>query len=292
MENYKLDAKKLMMDIVFDIVSGLFFAVGLSCFSAPNEIAPGGVSGIAVLIKHLIGFQLGTIMLIINIPLLLLAWRFLGRSFTLKTLKTVAIHTFILNEIAPMFPVYTGEHILAGLFGGVLIGVSLALVFMRGSTTGGGDIVSRLVQLNFRHVPIGKMMFCFDVLVLIASILVFRNIEAGLYGLISIFATSKVIDGMLYGLYTGKVLLVISPRQNEIAGEIMAKLDRGVTFLDGVGAYSGQQKQVLMCAVRANEYHNVEEIIKHFDPEAFVLTLEAREIQGEGFRPITQQKVT
>lgn len=288
----KLDGKKLAIDLVFDLVSGLFFAVGLSCFSAPNQIAPGGVSGLSVLVQHLMGFQLGTIMLCINIPLLLLAWRFLGHGFTLSTLKTVGLHTLILNYVAPQFPLYRGEYIIAGLFGGVFIGISLAMVFMRGSTTGGADIVSRLVQLRFRHVPIGKMMLFFDVLVLVASVVVFRNIEAGLYGMISIFATSKVIDGMLYGLYTGKVLLVISPRQQEIADEILHKLDRGVTFLDGKGAYSGKEKQVLMCAVRASEYHGVEEIIKKHDPEAFVLTLEAKEIQGEGFWPITQQKVT
>lgn len=284
--------RKLAVDIVYDIASALFFAVGLSCFSAPNQIAPGGASGVAVLVRHLVGLPLGTVTLLINIPLLLLAWRFLGRSFTLKTLKTVAIQTVMLNYVAPYFPIYQGEHIIAGLFGGVFIGVALALVFMRGSTTGGGDIVSRLTQLRFRHVPIGKMMLAFDMLVLVASMLVFRNIEAGLYGLISIYATSRVVDGMLYGLDNGKVLLVISPQQKEIANQILEKLGRGVTFLEGQGAYSGQQRQVLMCAVRSPEYHSVEEIIRGLDPDAFVLTLEAGEIQGEGFRPITQEKVT
>lgn len=284
--------RKLAVDIVYDIASALFFAVGLSCFSAPNQIAPGGASGVAVLVRHLVGLPLGTVTLLINIPLLLLAWRFLGRNFTLKTLKTVAIQTVMLNYVAPYFPIYQGEHIIAGLFGGVFIGVALALVFMRGSTTGGGDIVSRLTQLRFRHVPIGKMMLAFDMLVLVASMLVFRNIEAGLYGLISIYATSRVVDGMLYGLDNGKVLLVISPQQKEIANQILEKLGRGVTFLEGQGAYSGQQRQVLMCAVRSPEYHSVEEIIRGLDPDAFVLTLEAGEIQGEGFRPITQEKVT
>lgn len=288
----RLDFKKLTVDLVFDIVSGLAFAVGLSVFSAPNQIAPGGVSGIAVLIQHLFGLQLGTVMMALNIPLLLLAWRFLGRAFTLKTLKTLAIHTLILNYVAPLFPLYEGDHIMAGLFGGVFIGGSLAMVFMRASTTGGGDIISRLMQLKFHHISIGKMMFFFDLVVLVASAMVYQNIEAGLYGLISIYTTAKVVDGILYGLDTGKVLLVISPKQQEIAQAIMDTLNRGVTFLDGVGAYSGQQKQVLMCAVRAPEYHSVEEIIRSLDPDAFVLTLEAGEIQGEGFRALTQQKVT
>lgn len=288
----KQGAKKLAMDILFDIASGVVFAVGLTCFSAPNEIAPGGVSGISVLIRHLTGIPMGTAMLVINLPLLLLAWRFLGHAFTLRTLKTVAIHTMILNLAAVVFPPYRGDFIIAGIFGGLFVGIALAMVFMRGSTTGGGDIVSRLVQLKFRHLPIGKVMLGFDALVLIASVLVFRNIEAGLYGLISIFTTSKVIDGTLYGLYTGKVLLIISPKQQEIARQIMEKMDRGVTFLDGHGGYSGQEKQVLLCAVRAAEHHELEEIIKRVDVDAFVLTLEASEIRGEGFRSITEQKVT
>jgi len=287
-----LNYRKLAIDIVYDIASALFFAVGLSCFSAPNEIAPGGVSGISVLVQHLFGIPLGTVSLLINVPLLLLAWKFLGKKFTLRTLKTLAIQIVTLNYIAPYFPEYKGEFIIAALFGGVCIGVALALVFMRGSTTGGADIVSRLMQRKLRHVPIGKLMLGFDMCVLIASMLVFRNIEAGLYGLISIYATSRVVDGMLYGLDTGKVLLVISPRQKEIATRIMDTLNRGVTFLDGHGAYSGKEKQVLMCAVRSPEYHSVEEIIRALDPDAFVLTLEAGEIQGEGFRWITQEKVT
>lgn len=292
MSKTSLNYRKLTVDTLYDILSALVFAVGLSCFSAPNEIAPGGVSGISVLVRHLSGLPLGTVTMLLNVPLLLLAWRFLGREFTLKTLKTVAIQTLTLNYVAPYFPIYRGEAIMAGLFGGVLIGISLALVFMRGSTTGGGDIVSRLMQLKLRHVPMGKMMLAFDMLVLLASMLVFQNIETGLCGLISIFTTSKVVDGMLYGLDNGKVLLVISPMQKEIASLILERLGRGVTFLEGQGAYSGQQKQVLMCAVRSPEYHSVEEIIKALDPDAFVLTLEAGEIQGEGFRPITQKKMT
>ncbi|MEG1943295.1 MAG: YitT family protein, partial [Angelakisella sp.] len=157
----RFDYRTLIVDIIYDVASALFFAVGLSCFSAPNEIAPGGVSGIAVLVQYLFGLQLGTVSLLINIPLLLLAWKLLGRDFTFRTLKTVAIQTVVLNYIAPHFPVYRGEYIIAALFGGVFIGVSLALVFMRGSTTGGADIVSRLVQRKLRHLPIGKLMLGF-----------------------------------------------------------------------------------------------------------------------------------
>ena len=284
--------KKFSVDVLYDIISAISFTIGLSCFTAPAQIAPGGVSGLAVLVNYLTGAQLGTVILLINIPLLMLAWKFLGRAFTIKTMKTVAIQTVFLNILSPIIPEYRGESMLAALFGGICIGTALASAFMRGTTTGGTDIAGRLIQLKFRHVPIGKMMMFVDALVLATSMLVFRNIETGLYGIIAIFTTSKVIDGVLYGMNTGKVLLVISEKKDIIAKEIQEKIDRGVTFLYAQGAYSGEDKKIIMCAVRSTQYHSVEEIIKHHDPEAFVLTLEAGEIQGEGFRPLTQEKIT
>ena len=284
--------KKFSIDVIYDVISALSFSVGLSCFTAPAQIAPGGVSGLAVLVNYLTGAQLGTVILLINIPLLMLAWKFLGKPFTLKTLKTVAIQTVLLNLLTPHLPPYEGESMLAALFGGICIGIALSSAFMRGTTTGGTDIAGRLIQLKFRHVPIGKMMMFVDALVLAASMFVFRNLETGLYGIIAIFTTSKVIDGILYGMNTGKVILVISNQKDIIAKEIQEEVDRGVTFLYAQGAYSGEEKKIIMCAVRSSQYHSVEEIIKKHDPDAFVLTLEAGEIQGQGFRPLTQEKVT
>ncbi len=227
-----------------------------------------------------------------NIPLILLAWKFLGRRFTLRTLVTVLIQSVLMDVITLWIPVYTGERIMAALFGGVASGVGLALVFMRGSTTGGTDIVSRLLQLRYRHLSIGRLLFSVDVVVLLLSVAVFRNIEAGLYGMIAIFASGKVLDNILYGLDTGKVLLVVSGKNQEIAARIMETLKRGVTFLHGSGAWSGAERQVLLCAVRAQQCYRVEEIVRGVDKEAFVIVLEATEIAGEGFRPITEDKVS
>ena len=284
--------KKLAVDILFDIAGGLVYSVGLTCFVAPANIAHGGVSGISVIINYLTDIPLGTLTLAINIPLLLMAWKFLGRGFTLRTLKSVLIQVIFTDLFAFYLPVYQGEAILAALFGGVGIGIGLALVFMRGSTTGGTDIISRLIQLRFRHLPIGKLMFIVDMSVLLLSMAVFRNIEVGLYGMITIFTASRLVDSLLYGLYTGKLVLIISGKEREICRRIMDRLDRGVTFLKGEGGYSGQEKQVLLCAVRPPEYHQVEEITRELDPDAFIITLQATEILGEGFRPINEEKVT
>ncbi len=280
------------VDTLFDAAGGLVFALGLSCFVRPAQIAPGGVSGMSVIINHLTGLPVGTLNMAINIPLLLLAWKFLGRRFTLKTLRSVFIQSLMVDLAAVFLPAYPGERIMAALFGGVGIGVGLALVFMRGSTTGGTDIVSRLIQLKFRHLSIGKLLFAVDVMVLLISTAVFRNIETGLYGMITIYTTGKIVDGILYGMDTGKVILVVSDHSREIARGIMERVERGVTLLQGEGGWSGQPRKVLLCAVRAAQYYQVEEIIKSIDPDAFTILMEANQITGEGFRPITADKVT
>lgn len=288
----KEKAKEFALDLLYTVAGAAILAVGVSCFVGPAQIAPGGVSGLSILVNFLTDLPVGAVNLAFNIPLILLAWKFLGRRFTLRTLVTVLIQSVLMDVITLWIPVYTGERIMAALFGGVASGVGLALVFMRGSTTGGTDIVSRLLQLRYRHLSIGRLLFSVDVVVLLLSVAVFRNIEAGLYGMIAIFASGKVLDNILYGLDTGKVLLVVSGKNQEIAARIMETLKRGVTFLHGSGAWSGAERQVLLCAVRAQQCYRVEEIVRGVDKEAFVIVLEATEIAGEGFRPITEDKVS
>ncbi len=288
----KEKAKEFALDLLYTVAGAAILAVGVSCFVGPAQIAPGGVSGLSILVNFLTDLPVGAVNLAFNIPLILLAWKFLGRRFTLRTLVTVLIQSVLMDVITLWIPVYTGERIMAALFGGVASGVGLALVFMRGSTTGGTDIVSRLLQLRYRHLSIGRLLFSVDVVVLLLSVAVFRNIEAGLYGMIAIFASGKVLDNILYGLDTGKVLLVVSGKNQEIAARIMETLKRGVTFLHGSGAWSGAERQGLLCAVRAQQCYRVEEIVRGVDKEAFVIVLEATEIAGEGFRPITEDKVS
>ena len=288
----KQKAREFLLDVLYDAVGGVVFAVGLGCFVGPAQIAPGGVSGLSIIVNYLTGLPVGSLNMAINVPLLLLAWRFLGRRFTLKTLRSVFVQSVMIDLAGLWLPVYTGDRIMAALFGGVAIGAGLAPVFMRGSTTGGTDIVSRLIQLRFRHVSIGKLLFMVDTLVLLLSVAVFRNIETGLYGMITIYTSNRVLDGILYGLDTGKVVLVISDKNRQIAREVMDRLERGATFLQGSGAWSGQERLVLLCVVRAVQCYKVEEIVRAADPDAFLIVMEANQIAGEGFRPITSEKVT
>ena len=288
----KQKAREFLLDVLYDGAGGAVFAIGLGCFVGPAQIAPGGVSGLSIIINYLTGLPVGSLNMGINIPLLLLAWRFLGRRFTLKTLRSVFIQSVMIDLVGLWLPVYAGDRIMSALFGGVAIGVGLAPVFMRGSTTGGTDIVSRLIQLRFRHVSIGKLLFMVDTAVLLLSVAVFRNIETGLYGMITIYTSNRILDGILYGLDTGKVVLVVSEKHQEIAGRVMDQLERGATFLQAEGAWSGQEKKVLLCVVRAVQCYRVEEIVRAADPDAFLVVMEANQIAGEGFRPITSDKVT
>lgn len=288
----KQKAREFLLDVLYDGAGGAVFAIGLGCFVGPAQIAPGGVSGLSIIINYLTGLPAGSLNMGINIPLLLLAWRFLGRRFTLKTLRSVFIQSVMIDLVGLWLPVYAGDRIMSALFGGVAIGVGLAPVFMRGSTTGGTDIVSRLIQLRFRHVSIGKLLFMVDTAVLLLSVAVFRNIETGLYGMITIYTSNRILDGILYGLDTGKVVLVISEKNQQIAQQVMDRLERGATFLQAEGAWSGQEKKVLLCVVRAVQCYRVEEIVRAADPDAFLVVMEANQIAGEGFRPITSDKVT
>lgn len=284
----KKEIDKLLGDIPFDLAGCFIFSIGLYCFTAPNEIAPGGVSGLSTLVNHLFGIPIGLVSFLFNIPLLLLALRFLGRYFTIRTLKTAGILSLILDVIMPFIPVYHGDPILAALFGGVCMGVGIGIVFMRGSTTGGADIASMLIQRKFPHLSIGRVILVTDFMVLLLATITYQNIETMLYGLIAIFAQTKMIDGVVYGIDSGRMAIVISNKEREIADTIMAQLDRGVTFLEGEGGYKGEKRRVLLCAVRAQQFARLKKIIHAIDPAAFVIVTEAGEILGDGFKQLAE----
>lgn len=277
--------KSLAADLLFDVAGGLVLSVSIQCFSAPNQIAPGGVTGLAILVNYLADIPISALNMIINVPLIIAAWFLLGHAFTLKTLKSVAVLTATLEIVSRTGLVYVGNPILAALYGGVLGGIGIALVFMRSSTTGGTDIASRLIQLKFPTVSVGKLLLLVDGCVLLAAAIVFRNIESALYGLIAIYATSSLVDSILYGLNVGKVMLIMSRKHSEIAGAVNSRMGRGCTILGGQGSYTGRDQPVLLCAVRKSELYELKQIVHEIDSEAFLMALEAGEIIGEGFAP-------
>ena len=189
--------------------------------------------------------------------------------------------------MAKYAPVYVGDRMIGGVFGGVLMGAGLAIIFLRGSTTGGTDIISFLVKKWYPHVPIGRMIMVVDCIIIGVSVLVFGNLESALYGLISLYCCSMVIDSIIYGLDKGSMVMVVSEKNDEIAVQIMGELERGVTLLKGQGAYTGTDRDVLMCAVRKQQFARVRAIIYEKDPNAFVIVSETSEVLGEGFKQVS-----
>lgn len=283
----QLKMKNFCVDLVYDLVGSILFAVGIVCFVNPANLAPGGMSGIAILLNYLWGLPIGLMSTLLNVPLLILSCLFLGRSLTIKTVKSLLISSIMVDMVVTrLVPVYVGDQMIGAVFGGVLMGAGLAVIFLRGSTTGGTDIISFLVRKWYPHIPIGRLMMVVDCVILGISIVVFGNMEAGLYGLISLFCCTKVIDSIIYGLDKGSMVTVISAKNDEIAAQIMKELERGVTLLDGKGAYTGDKREVLICAVRKQQYGRLRAIVYENDPSAFMIVSETSEVLGEGFKAV------
>lgn len=287
--NRKGRASRLALDFFFDAAGSFLLAVGIYCFSEPCQIAPGGVSGIAILLKHLWGLPIGIMTFIINIPLMVLAAKYMGKKFALKTTRTLIISTIVLDVfVSGRLPQYQGDRLMGSLCGGLLMGVGLALIFLRGSTTAGTDIVSYLVQMKFPHIQIGRIILFIDCVILAFSVLVFRDFEAGLFGVAALFCQTKVIDGILYGIEKGTVITVMSERNEEIALRIIKEMDRTATLLKGQGAYSKKDTQVLYCVVRRQQFAKLRELVYETDPEAFLVVTEAQQVLGEGFAALVK----
>ena len=275
-----------IVDVILIIVGAGLYAVGLHCFATPNNIASGGVGGISIIINELTDINVGIMYGAINVPLIIIGLIFLGKKMMIKTAVSVAVITAATDYLLPYLevPMYSeGDKILAALFGGIFFGVGMGLVYLREGTTGGTDIINKLINKKFPHFSMGVIMMATDAVVIVASMIVFRSIEAGLYSIISIFVASKVMDMILYGSFEGKMLLIFSDKYEVISEYIMNSLERGVTWLDGEGAYSRAEKHVICCAVHKNEYSKVKRKVKEIDPNAFIIITNAGEVLGMGF---------
>lgn len=286
MEFTRKQAWELLWDGVAFLAGSFLFAVAVNVFTAPNNIAPGGLTGLATMVNYLFGAPIGTTILVFNVPLFIWGVLQINFRFILKTLAATVISSVTIDLTAGLFPPYQGDLMLAALFSGVLSGAGLGLIFMRGGTTGGTDLVANLIGRNFRHLSLGKLVLLVDLVVVLISAFVYRNYESPLYAIINIFVSSKLIDAVLYGADTGtgKMMFIISPKNKEIAQRIMTDISRGVTELRSRGAYRGEEGEVLLCAVRRSEVYKTQDIIRLVDPDAFVIVGDAGQISGEGFK--------
>lgn len=275
--------KKIVLD-TFTIVIGCFLvAVGLDVFAIPNNISPGGVSGLAAALSSLVPISVGTFALLINFPLLIVAWRVLGIRQLSRTIAATILLSFFIDLVAACLPVYAGNVLLAAVLGGVLVGAGIGILFLRGISTGGTDLLSILLLRPMPNLPVGALLLFIDASVVAVAVIVFRDIEVALYSIVMLFVTSQVIDAIMNGANYAKVVYIVTDHGDSVTEALNTKTDRGVTIIPGRGGYTGQDKTVLMTVTRRNTLAQTLTVIKHADPTAFSFVINAAEVHGEGF---------
>lgn len=269
-----------VIEYVYVIIGAFIIAVAFNVLLLPNHVASGGVSGISTIINYLTGWNPAYIQWAFNIPLFFAGVLFLGYQFGIKTFVGTMIMPFFVYITAD-WTVWTNQPLVAALFGGVLVGMGLGIVFRGKASTGGTDVIAQILH-KFTHLSLGICVALIDGFVVIAAMFVF-DIESGLYALIGLFATSKTIDLVQVGLNQSKTALIISEKQDEIRQAILFKIDRGITRLSAKGGYTDDERQILLCVIAQSEFSRLKEVIKEIDPNAFVVVMSASEVMGEGF---------
>lgn len=279
----KKSALQLIKNNIMWVIGCSLYSIGVCCFAVPNSIAQSGFTGIAVIVNLLFSLPVGIVNLALNIPMLILMWIFLGRQLVARTLWVTVILSTALDVFGAIMPTYTGDTLLASLFCGILEGAGLGLITITGATSGGTDIVARLIHKKWKFITIGKVVLVADALVIISNMIVFRSIESGLYAIITIFASTRLIDSMVYGTGNGKMLMIITEKPEEISKAIITSSHRGVSIVPVVGAYTGENKNMLICVARRHEIPGIIRTAKAIDHKTFIIVSEANEILGEGF---------
>ncbi len=286
----KEKAVKNLKNYVILTAAAVIYAVAISLFLDPNNIAPGGVTGISILVNRFTKIPTGTVNMMINIPIVLLGfWRF-GWRFICSTMYVLALITIFINSLA-VYGAVTDDLLIAAVLGGALIGVALALVFKAGATTGGIDIIVKVVRTKRRHIKTNILFLAFDSMVILASWMVFQDLTVAFYAGIAVITDSIVMDKILYGSDEAKMIFVICDKPEQVKQRLFGELDLTATIIPAKGAYTNAPKQMLMIVTRKQVYPKLEEVVKDEDASAFMIVSSASEIFGEGYKDITREKI-
>ncbi|NLJ99273.1 MAG: YitT family protein [Tissierellia bacterium] len=278
---------KLIVSLLGLTIGVFLLAVGLVLFLEPNTIAPGGVTGFAIAFKKIINIPIYITNLLINVPLFILGVIILGKSFGWKTLYATILLSLFLKIIPER--VVTTDLLLASIFGGVVSGIGLGLVFKAGGTTGGTDLAGSILNKFFPSLSTANFMMAIDILVVAFAGIVDSKVETSFYSIISLYLTVKVIDLILEGMGYLKGFLIITNKTERVSKVLMEELDRGVTLFKGIGMYSKEEKDILLCIVNRPQFTKTKEIVHSIDQEAFVMVIDISEVVGEGFEEVTNQ---
>ena len=285
------NVKQYMVLVLKTIVGSAAFAAGLDLFLVPNALNAGGISGLAMVFVHLVNFgSIGAITVLINLPLFVLGGMKVGKKFFVGSLIGL-LSTSVFIDLFSSLPVPQTEPLIGSLYGGALCGLGIGIVFAAGASTGGSDIIVRLLKLRWPNTPIGLISMIFDAVVALLTGLVFGDIRVTLYSGIAIFISGQVVDAVVYRFDYSRVALIISRRYDEIASAITEKLDRGVTYLNGEGCYSNKATKVILSAVKRQQLAELKQLVVEIDPDAFIIVQEAHQVLGDGFSRYTKDSL-
>ena len=285
----KINWKSLLIDLLFIFGGSVCYAVAIGMFSDPNDIAPGGLTGVAILLNYLFDWiPVGVATIVMNVPLLIVSWFVLSKYMVVRTLWGILLSSVLTDVLTPyvsgLFLVSDGRNpLLVCIFGGALLGLGVGLIMRRGGTTGGSEIISRLLEKKYPHMSVGTLILGVDAIVITLSAVVYGRVEQALYAVVFVFVGSQIIDRVVYGGRSGKMVMIMSKKQPEITEAIMHKVNRGVTLLKSQGGYSGQDQNTMLVAVRKDEVFRLRKTVFDIDPDAFLMMLTTDEVRGLGF---------
>lgn len=275
--------RRAILEIAGSILGALVMAIGVALFLLPSQLSSGGVSGIATITYYLLNIPMGTMILIINIPLFALAIFKIGKYFFVKTLIGTASLSFFIDFLDRFNPL-TNDRFLACVYGGIILGIGTAILLKSNSSTGGSDLVSYIAKKYKPSLQSGNIIVIIDIVIVTLNMIAFREIEIGLYSAIAIYLMGKVIDILFEGIDFTKLIIIISDKSEIIAKEIEEKVERGATGLYGKGMYTHKQKLVLMCVAPRGEVARIKIISRKIDPRSFIIITNSREVVGQGFK--------
>lgn len=280
--------KRDVKDFIFVVLGCAIWAAAFSFLTYPNNIVSGGLTGIAQIINLLTGLPVGVMVMIMNVPLFAVAWKKFGGRFIIFSLIGMLASSLFIDLFALIDLTITTDTLLAAVYGGFLKGVGSSLVFITGATTGGSEIGARLLRRKFAYINFGTISMALDACVVVAFAVVFRRFDSAMYTIITMFVTSKVVNLMLYGLANSSVCYIVTTEPRSIAAEVGKRLSRGATILRGEGAYSGEERDVLLCAVKQQQVPTLKRIVAEADEHAFVIVTESHEVFGKNFLNIAK----
>lgn len=278
--------EKLIQQLLWEILGSICVAAGLYNFAVQAKFPMSGFSGISIILYRLTGLPVGLATVLLNIPVSLLCFRLLGRAFFVSSIRCMLISSFFIDYVAPLFPVYEGDRLLAALCTGVFMGLGYAAIYMRGSSTGGMDFVIMAIKKKRPYLPVGRIIFFLDITVVFVGGVLLKDMDGIIYGVIVSFLLSTVVDKMMYGVNAGKLALIVTDHGKYLCDVIDKTCQRGTTILDATGGYRGDSRQIVMCACSNKEMFFVQKTVKEADPHAFIIIMESNEVHGEGFRNI------